>query len=67
MEILRSRLRMIMVEQGRTQKWLGEKVGASNRTISEIINEKREPTLKVALRIAKVIGEPVEKIWWEEE
>ncbi|WP_252215617.1 helix-turn-helix domain-containing protein [Bacillus sp. CMF12] len=58
---------MIMVEQGRTQKWLGEKVGASNRTISEIINEKREPTLKIALRIAKAIEEPVEKIWWEEE
>ncbi|USK52615.1 helix-turn-helix domain-containing protein [Bacillus sp. CMF12] len=56
-----------MVEQGRTQKWLGEKVGASNRTISEIINEKREPTLKIALRIAKAIEEPVEKIWWEEE
>jgi len=60
---MKCNLRHIMKEEGRTQLWLSKKVGVSNRTISEIINEKRIPTLPVAMRIAKVLGMKVEEIW----
>lgn len=53
-------------EQKWTQKWLAEKVGTNDRTISEIMNGKRVPTLQMAIRIAKVVGAPVEDIWFEE-
>lgn len=63
---MRCRLAEIRKAQGWTQKWLAEQVGTSNRTISEIINEKREPTLRLAMRISKAVGIPVEVIWSED-
>lgn len=54
-------------EQGWTQKWLAEKTGTNDRAISEIIRSGRVPTLKLAIRIAKVVGAPVEEIWEEVE
>jgi DNA-binding XRE family transcriptional regulator len=55
-----------MKEDGRTQKWLSEKVGVSMTTISSIINEKSTPALPVAFRIAKTLNKQVEDIWYEE-
>ncbi len=63
---MRSRLKEIMKDEGRTQKWLSEKVGVSMTTISSIINEKSIPALPLALRIAKTLGKTVEEIWDEE-
>lgn len=60
------KLEDILKDQGRTQKWLSEKVGVGMRTISEIKQGKRLPTLPVALRIAKVLGVAVEDIWKED-
>lgn len=63
---MRCRLKEIMKEQGRTQTWLCEKVGVNKSTISDIINEKRLPSLPVAIKIAKTIDVPVEEIWFED-
>lgn len=62
---MRCELHRYKKEQGWTQKWLAEKAGTSDRAISEIIRGERIPTLKLAIRIAKVIGVPVEEIWHE--
>jgi putative transcriptional regulator len=63
---VKSRLKEIMKDEGRTQKWLAEKVGVSMTTISSIINEKSIPTLPLAMRIAKILGKSIEDIWYEE-
>lgn len=64
---MRSRLKKFIKDEGRTQKWLSEKVNVSMATISSIINEKSLPTLPVAFRIAKVLGRKIEDIWYEED
>lgn len=63
---MRCRLNEIKNEQGWTQKWLAEKVGISSTSMSAIINGESIPKLKIALRIGKIVGKPVEEIWIEE-
>lgn len=65
--VLECKLSYILLEQGRTQKWLADQVGVSMSTISQIKKGKQLPTLPVALRIAKVLGKKVEDIWMEGE
>lgn len=60
-------LKEIMKEEGRTQKWLSEKVGVSMTTISSIINEKSIPALPLAYKIARTLGKTIEDIWYEEQ
>jgi putative transcriptional regulator len=63
---MRSRLKEIMKEEGRSQKWLSEKVGVSMTTMSSLVNEKSLPALPLAMRIAKTLGRAIEDIWSEE-
>jgi putative transcriptional regulator len=60
---MENKLREIMKEQGRTQKWLSQTVGVSETTISSYMKNKSIPTLPVALRIANALGKSVEDIW----
>jgi DNA-binding XRE family transcriptional regulator len=62
---LKCNLANIMSVQGRSQKWLADKVGVSMATISQIKQEKRLPTLPVAFRIAKVLEVKIEDLWEE--
>ena len=64
---MKCRLKVIMKEEGRTQKWLSEKVEVSMTTISSIINEKSIPALPLAFKIAKTLGKTVDDIWYEEQ
>ncbi|MFD0825880.1 helix-turn-helix transcriptional regulator [Neobacillus sp. M.A.Huq-85] len=64
---MKCKLKVIMKEEGRTQKWLSEKVGVSMTTISSIINEKSIPALPLAFKIAKTLDRTVEEIWYEEQ
>lgn len=66
MKRLQTRLKVILVEKGKTQKWLREEVGLSSTAMSLIVNGETEPRLKIALRISKAVDVPVDQIWWEE-
>ncbi|WP_366160529.1 helix-turn-helix transcriptional regulator [Bacillus infantis] len=59
------KLKEILKEQGRKQSWLCSEVGISDTAMSQICNNKSEPKLKVALKISKAVGVPVEEIWLE--
>lgn len=63
---MRSRLREVLKKQGRSQKWLCEKVGVNKSTMTELVNEKHLPSLPVAIRIAQTLGVIVEEIWYFE-
>jgi putative transcriptional regulator len=62
---MRCRLGEIMKQEGRTGRWLADKTGVNEATISLIKREKSLPSLPVAIRIAKAIGYSVEEIWIE--
>lgn len=47
-----------------SQEKLAEQVGLSRTYISEIENNKKQPNVKLAIKIAKVLGTSVESIFW---
>ncbi|HWK25377.1 MAG TPA: helix-turn-helix transcriptional regulator [Solirubrobacter sp.] len=49
--------------KGLTQGALAERVGVATSTVAFIELGQREPTLRVALRIAKVLGASVERLF----
>ena len=61
------KLKEILEEEGRTQKWLCQKAGVTTTTMTSLVTRKRLPTLPVAYRIAKVLGVKIEDIWFEEQ
>lgn len=50
-----------------TQQQLAEAVGVSRQTINAIETKKYVPSTVLALKIAKVFGQPVESIFMLEE
>ncbi|MGY6630094.1 MAG: helix-turn-helix transcriptional regulator [Wenzhouxiangella sp.] len=59
-----NRVRDLRYERDRmTQQDLAEAVGVSRQTIIAIENGRYSPSLEVAMKIARVFGEPVESIF----
>ncbi len=48
---------------GMTQQGLAERVGVSRQTIVAIEKAKYSPTLELAFKIARVLDEPVERVF----
>ena len=66
---LENRLKELRAAQGLNQQELGSLVGASRQTVSLIERGDYNPSVTLALRIAKVFGRPVEDVFYltEEE
>jgi putative transcriptional regulator len=63
-ERLHNRVRELRARHGLTQSELGEKVGVTRQTISFIEKGDYQPSVTLALRIAKVFSESVETVFW---
>lgn len=50
-------------EQGYKKGWVAKQAGIAPGTLSRIISGETEPTLKVALKLAKVLNKTVEELW----
>lgn len=51
-----NRLKVVLVEQGKTGKWLAEKLGKSTCTISKWCSNSVQPDLKTLTEIAKCLN-----------
>ena len=60
---LRTRLREAREEIGLTQEDLANAVDATRQTILFLEKEKYNPSLRLAWRISKVIGKPIEALF----
>ncbi len=60
-----NKLREILRDRGVKQTWLAEKAGITYQALSDLVREKRTPTLGVAKRIARALELHVEDIWPE--
>ncbi len=60
---MRNRLKDLRVSRGWTQADLGERLGVSRQAIIALENEKHDPSLDLAYRIAALFGEAVEAIF----
>jgi putative transcriptional regulator len=64
---MKTRLKVLRAEHDLTQEALAERVGVSRQAINAIETGKYEPSLSLAIRIARLFKQPVEQIFILEE
>jgi putative transcriptional regulator len=60
---MKNRVRELRTEKEWSQGELAEELGVSRQTINAIETEKYDPSLPLALKIARLFKQPVEKIF----
>ena len=58
-----NKIREMRREKGLLQEQLAKKCGVSRQTINAIENNNYDPTLGLAMRLARLLGTPVEDIF----
>lgn len=51
-----NRIRVVLAEQNKTNRWLAEQMGKSEITISRWVQNKSQPSLERLLQIAKLVS-----------
>lgn len=62
-DVLRNMLREARIEKGWTQAELAEAVGVSRKTINTVENGIFVPSTVLALKLARALGKPVERLF----
>jgi len=60
---VKNRLKVLRAERDWSQADLAERLAVSRQTVNSIEIGKYDPSLPLALRIGKLIGQPVEQIF----
>lgn len=58
-----NRLRVLRAERGWSQAELAERVGVSRQTVNALETGRYEPSLTLALKLARLFGLPVESVF----
>lgn len=61
---MRNDIKRLRKEAGLRQEDLAQKLGVSRQTIIAVENNKYNPTLELALKMAKELGKNVEEIFY---
>ncbi len=57
-----NRLKAVLAEQGKTNKWLAEKLGKSETTISRWCTNEVQPSMDTFIGIAKLLNVDVKEL-----
>lgn len=57
-----NRIRVVLAEQDRTNKWLAEKVGKNRTTVSRWCTNDMQPSLETLVEIAMVLNVDVREL-----
>lgn len=60
---MKNRVPQLREARGWSQGELADRLGVSRQTINAVETEKYDPSLPLALKIARLFGQPVEKIF----
>lgn len=60
---MRNKVRTLREGRNWTQQDLADQLGVSRQTVNAIETEKYDPSLPLALKLAKLFAQPVEKIF----
>ncbi len=63
-DVLHNRLRDLREAKGITQAQLAEAIGVSRKTVNTVENGVFVPSSIIALKLAAVLGETVERVFW---
>lgn len=61
---MRNNIKTLRKEAGLRQEDLAKQIGASRQTIIAIENDKYNPTLELAMKLAKQLGKNLEEIFF---
>lgn len=64
---MRNRLKVLRAERDWSQTDLGDRVGVSRQAVTAIETGKFDPSLPLALKMARLFGQPVEAIFFLDE
>ena len=64
---LQNNLRDIRLSRNLTQESLAEMVGVTRQTIIAIEKQKFVPSVRLALELARALGQPIGSVFWLEE
>ena len=57
-----NRLKVILAEKGKTNKWLAEKLGKSDVTVSRWCTNEVQPSMETFLEIAKLLDVDIKEL-----
>ena len=57
-------IKQFRVREGLTQEELAKKINISRQMVGLIENNKTIPSVVIALKISKVLKEPIERLFW---
>ena len=57
-----NRLKVVLAEQGRTNKWLAEKLDKNTATVSRWCTNEMQPSLETLVEIAETLGVDVKDL-----
>lgn len=60
---MKNRIRELRTERGWRQEDLAQKAGVTRQTINAIENDKYNPTLVLAMKLARLLNIPVEDLF----
>lgn len=63
---MKNNIRSLRKEMGLRQEDLANRLGVTRQTIIAIENEKYNPTLALAIKLARLLNKPVEEIFTPE-
>lgn len=57
-----NRIKVVLVERERTNKWLAEKIGKNRTTVSRWCTNDMQPSLETLVQIAKILKVDVREL-----
>lgn len=61
---MKNNIKQLRKQAGLRQEDMAQKLGVTRQTIIAIENDKYNPTLELAMKIARLLGRPVEEIFF---
>lgn len=62
-----NKIAKVIEEKGLRKRFVADKCGISPGTLSKIISgETKQPSLDVAIKLARILGTTVEELWGDE-
>jgi putative transcriptional regulator len=62
-----NRVKEVLEEQGRSQKWLAAQIGKSYNMVNAYVQNRQQPRLEILFEIAKVLGVDPKQLLKSEE
>jgi DNA-binding XRE family transcriptional regulator len=57
-----NRIKVVLAEQSRTNKWLSEKIGKNRTTVSRWCTNEMQPSLETLVQIAEILNIDVREL-----